>query len=164
MSSPASFHWRDASREDVAEVLRLVRGLAEYEKMAQEFRATEADYLAAFFGPRPRAHALLAEVAGRAVGVCIWYYTYSSFAGKAAIWIEDAFIEPEHRRQGIGRAVFALLARRAVDEGCAALEWNVLDWNAPAIAAYRAMGAVGREQWTDQRVSGAALVALAGRG
>ena len=156
--------WRDADIGDVPQILRLVRGLAEYEKIAHEFHATEADYKAAFFGPYPQAFAMLAEVEGRPAGVCVWYRTFSSFAGRPALWIEDIFVEPAYRKRGLARAVFSLLAKRAVEEGCAALEWNVLDWNAPAIAAYRAMGAVGREEWTDQRVSGQALIALAGKG
>jgi len=156
--------WRDATPDDVDEVHRLVRGLAEYEKLLHEFHATPQDFAASLFSPRPVAHAMLAEVDGRAVGVCLWYRTFPSFAGRPAIWIEDVFVEPAHRRRGLGRAVFCHLAARALDEGCAALEWNVLDWNAPAIAAYRAMGAVPREQWTDQRVSGDALIRLAGKG
>ena len=156
--------WRDAAREDVPEVFRLVRGLAEYEKLLHEFHATVEDFTAALFGPNPVAHAMLAEVEGQAVGVCLWYRTYASFLGRPAIWIEDVFIEPAHRRKGLGSAAFRRLAARAVEEGCAALEWNVLDWNAPAIAAYRAMGAVPREGWTDQRVSGQALIRLAGKG
>lgn len=156
--------WRDATLADVPDILRLVRGLAVYEKLEDEFQATEADYARAFFGPHPHAFAMLAEVDAAAVAVCVWYRTFSSFAGRPAIWIEDIFVDPGHRKQGLARAAFARLAARAVDEGCAALEWNVLDWNAPAIAAYRAMGAVGREEWTDQRVSGDALTALAGKG
>ena len=156
--------WRDAALEDVEEVHRLVRGLAEYEELLHEFRATPEDFRAALFGPNPVAHAMLAEVEGRAVGVCLWIRTFPSFMGRPAIWIEDVFVEPAHRRRGLGREAFRLLAARALDEGYAAVEWNVLDWNAPAIAAYRAMGAVPREGWTDQRVSGQALIRLAGRG
>jgi GNAT superfamily N-acetyltransferase len=156
--------WRDARPGDVDEVHRLVRALAAYEKLLPEFHATVPDFAAALFGPRPVAQALLAEVGGAAVGVCLWYRTFPSFAGRPAIWIEDVFVEPAHRRQGLGLAAFRLLAARAVAEGCAALEWNVLDWNAPAIAAYRAMGAIPRDGWTDQRVSGDALITLAGKG
>ncbi|MCX8134343.1 MAG: GNAT family N-acetyltransferase [Roseococcus sp.] len=156
--------WRDARREDLPEVFRLLRALAEYERLLHEFTATEADYAAALFGPSPAAQAMLAEAEGRAVGVCLWYRVFPSFTGKPGIWIEDVFVEPAHRRRGLGSAVFRLLARRVLAEGGAALEWNVLDWNAPAIAAYRAMGAVPREQWTDMRVSGEALRALAERG
>lgn len=156
--------WRDATPCDVDEVHRLVRGLAEHEKHLAEFHATPEDFKAWLFGERPAAQAMLAESGARAVGVCVWYRTFASFRGRPAIWIEDVFVEAEFRRQGLGRAVFRLLAARAVDEGCAALEWNVLNWNAPAIAAYRAMGAVPRDEWTDQRVSGEALLRLAGKG
>lgn len=156
--------WRDAAREDVEEVFRLVRGLAEYEELLHEFHATPEDFRAALFGPNPVAHAMLAEVEGRAVAVCLWIRTFPSFMGRPAIWIEDVFVEPAHRRRGLGREAFRLLAARALDEGYAAVEWNVLDWNAPAIAAYRAMGAEARDGWTDQRVSGDALIRLAGRG
>jgi diamine N-acetyltransferase len=155
--------WRDATRDDLPEVFRLVRALAEYEKLLHEFHATEADYAAALFGPAPAAQAMLAEVEGRAVAVCLWYRVFPSFSGKPGIWIEDVFVEPAQRRRGLGSAVFRLLAARVLAEGGAALEWNVLDWNAPAIAAYRAMGAVPRDQWTDMRVSGDALRALAER-
>jgi diamine N-acetyltransferase len=155
--------WRDATRADVPEVFRLLRALAEYEKLLAEFHATEADYAAALFGPRPAAQAMLAEIEGHAVGVCLWYRVFPSFSGKPGIWIEDVFVEPAHRRQGLGSAVFRMLAARVLAEGGSALEWNVLDWNAPAIAAYRAMGAVPRDQWTDMRVSGDALRALAER-
>ncbi|MBY0339085.1 MAG: GNAT family N-acetyltransferase [Acetobacteraceae bacterium] len=153
--------WRDATAADVGEVVRLVRGLAEYEKLLHEFVATEADYRAALEAGAIRA--MLAEEAGRAVAVCVYYGTFSTFAGKAGLWIEDIFVEPEHRRRGLARAAFAEVARRALDEGCAWVEWNVLDWNAPAIAAYRAMGAEPREGWQDMRVSGDALKTLAGR-
>ena len=156
--------WRDATLDDVDEVFRLVRGLAEYEKHLAEFHATVEDFRTWLFGDRPTAQAMLAEIDGRAVAVCVWYRTFASFLGRPAIWIEDVFIEPAHRRQGLGSAAFRLLAAREVDEGCGALEWNVLDWNAPAIAAYRAMGAVPREEWTDQRLSGGALIRLAGKG
>jgi diamine N-acetyltransferase len=156
--------WRDATRADLPEVFRLVRALAEYERLLHEFVATEADYAAALFGPSPAAQAMLAEVQGRAVAVCLWYRIFPSFSGKPGIWIEDVFVEPAHRRKGLGTAVFRLLAARVLAEGGATLEWNVLDWNAPAIAAYRGMGAVPRDQWTDMRVSGDALRALAGKG
>ena len=143
---------------------RLVRDLAAYENLLHEFDATPTDFAAGLFGAQPMAHAMLAEADGAAVGVCLWYRTFSSFAGRPAIWIEDAFVEPAHRGRGLARAAFNLLAQRALAGGCVAVEWNVLDWNAPAIAAYRAMGAVARDGWTDQRVSGDALIRLAGKG
>jgi diamine N-acetyltransferase len=153
--------WRDATAADVGEVFRLVRGLAVYERLEHEFLATEGDYRAALEAGSIRA--MLAEEQGRAVAVCVYYRTFSTFAGKAGLWIEDIFVEPEHRRRGLARAAFAEVARRALGEGCAWVEWNVLDWNEPAIAAYRAMGAEPRTGWQDMRVSGEALNALAGR-
>jgi len=160
----AGFIWRKTSPADVTHIHRLLHGLAVYEKMEREFTATPEQLAEALFSERPLAEAMLAEVEGQVVALCLWYRIFSSFAGKAELWIEDIFVEPEHRRKGIAKAAFRLVAQRALDEGCAAIGWNVLDWNKPAIAAYRAMGAVGREEWTDQRVTGPALVALAGRG
>ncbi|MCW8085409.1 GNAT family N-acetyltransferase [Sabulicella glaciei] len=155
------FRWRATTKADVPEILRLVRALAEYERIPHEFTAIVADYERAFFGPAPEAEAMLCELEGRVVAVCVVARTFSTFAGKPGLWIEDIFVEPEHRRKGIARAAFAAVAQRAVAEGCAHLEWNVLDWNAPAIAAYEAMGAVPRNEWTDMRVSGPALARLA---
>ncbi|MDB5416495.1 MAG: family N-acetyltransferase [Rubritepida sp.] len=156
--------WRETVPADVAQVHGLLRKLAEYEKIEHEFVVTEADLSAALYGEQPKAQAMLAEVEGKAVGVCLWYRTFNSFAGKPGIWIEDVYVDPGYRNRGIARAAFRLLAARALDEGCTAVEWNVLDWNAPAISAYRAMGASARDGWTDQRVSGPALATLAGRG
>jgi diamine N-acetyltransferase len=125
--------------------------------------ATETDFQAALFGASPDATALLAEAAGQPVAVCIYRRSFSTFAGKPGLWIEDIFVEPAHRGRGLARAAFAVVAQRALDMGCAAIGWNVLDWNAPAIAAYRAMGAEPQTGWTDMRVSGPALATLAGK-
>ncbi len=151
--------WRDAAAEEAGEVHRLLRGLAAYERLEHEFHATEADIAQAMAAGA--IHAMLCEVEGRAVAVCVATRTFSTFAGRAGLWIEDIFVEPEFRRRGIATAAFAAVARRAIAEGAGFVEWNVLDWNAPAIAAYRAMGAVARDGWTDMRLSGAALTRLA---
>jgi len=156
------FTLREATPDDLRLVVRFVRALAEYEKLAHEAKGTEEDFRAALFGPRPHAGAIIAEVEGAAVGLCVWHYTFSTFTARHGIWVEDIFIDPAHRRKGIARAIFRRLARRVKEEGGARLEWNVLDWNEPAIAAYRAMGARALDQWTTQRVDGAALDALAG--
>lgn len=160
MNTP--FTLRDATPADVPTVTRLVRALAEYEKLAHEAKGTDADFHAALFGPTPRAGALIAEVDGRPVGLCVWYRTFSTFTARHGIWVEDVFVEEPYRGRGIARAMFRTLARRVIDEGGARLEWNVLDWNAPAIAAYRAMGARSMDAWKIQRVDGAALKTLAG--
>jgi GNAT superfamily N-acetyltransferase len=159
--SAATLTLREAVPADLSAVIRLVRELAEYEKLAHEITATDADYAAALFGPAPRAQALIAEIDDTPVGVAVWFYNFSTFAGQPGIYIEDVFVEPAHRGKGIGQAIFRHLARRAVAEGCARLEWAVLDWNEPAIRFYRALGARPMEEWTVQRVSGAALSALA---
>ncbi|MFL1461283.1 GNAT family N-acetyltransferase [Roseococcus sp. DSY-14] len=158
MTGPA---WRDAEERDVPAIHRLLRAMAAYEKLEHEFRATAEDYRRELFGPAPSARALVAEAAGEAVAVCLFHRTFPSFSGRAALWIEDIFVQPAHRRRGLARAAFAEVARRALAEGCGFVEWNVLDWNAPAIAAYRAMGAVARDGWTDMRLSGDALTRLA---
>ncbi len=152
---------RVATPDDVPTVLRFVRALADYERLAHEVRATEADFRAALFGPSPRAHALLAERDGAAVGFAVWFYDFSTFEGRPGLFVEDVFVEPAHRGAGVGRAIFAWLARRALQEGCSRMNWSVLDWNAPSIAFYRGIGAVAQDGWTTQRLAGDALAALA---
>ena len=153
---------REAIPADLPTVLRFVRALAEYERLAHEVRATEADFRRALFGEPRRAHALLAEIDGAAVGFAVWFYDFSTFEGCPGLFVEDVFVDPEQRGQGIGRAIFAWLARRALREGCTRMNWSVLDWNAPSIAFYRGLGAVAQDEWTVQRLSGDALAALAG--
>ncbi len=155
---------RDARPGDAATILRFVRLLAEYEKLAHEVRATEAMLHEELFGPAPRAHALLVESGGAAVGFALWFYSFSTFTGRASLYVEDVFVLPEHRGAGIGRAIFADLARRAVAQKCERMDWSVLDWNAPAIGFYRGIGAVPVRGWTLQRLSGEALAALAAQG
>jgi GNAT superfamily N-acetyltransferase len=159
-----SFKLRNATPEDCATIVDFVRALAEFEKLGHEAKGTEKDFKAALFGPRPLAGAVIAEVDSLPVAVCIWYRTFSTFTARHGIWVEDIFVDPAHRGKGIARAIFRNLARQVVSEGGARLEWNVLDWNEPAIAAYRAMGAVPKSDWTMQRVDGAALTALASGG
>jgi len=159
----SEFGLRDARPDDLAEILRLVRALAEYEKLLHEAVGTEDDFRAALFGPNPRLFCTLAERDGRAVGQAIWFYNFSTFTGRHGIYLEDIFVEPQHRGLGIGEAFFRHLAARAVAEGCTRVEWQVLDWNEPAIRFYRKIGARGMEEWRVQRLSGDALTALAGR-
>jgi GNAT superfamily N-acetyltransferase len=155
------FVLRDARPEDLPEVVRLVRALAEYEKLLHEAVGTEEDFRAAMFGPNPRAHCTLAEAEGRAVGVAIWFFNFSTFTGRPGLYLEDIFVEPAHRGRGIGKAFFQHLAARAVAEGCARMEWQVLDWNKPAVRFYRKLGARGMDEWRVQRLTGDALKALA---
>jgi GNAT superfamily N-acetyltransferase len=162
VTSAPGFLIRDARPRDAETVHRLVLALAEYEKLGHEARATAQDFYGAL--ATKRVQGLIAEVDGESAGFCLYYETFSTFTGRAGYWIEDVFVEPAHRRLGIGSAFFRAVAKRAVAEGHARVEWSVLDWNEPAIAFYRRIGAVGLNEWTDQRLDGEALQALAAQG
>jgi GNAT superfamily N-acetyltransferase len=159
-----SLTFRDAVPGDEGRVAWFVRALAEYEKLEHEARATEADFARALFGSPPRCHALFAECDGQAVGFALWFYNFSTFAGRHGLYVEDVFVLPGHRGGGIGKAIFRDLARRAVAQGCVRMEWSVLDWNSPAVGFYRSIGARGMDEWTVQRLTGDALQALAQSG
>ena len=153
--------FRDAQPGDEGIVAHFVRALAEYEKLAHEAVATDADFRRALFGSPPRAHALIIEDSGEPVGLALWYYNFSTFVGRHGLYVEDVFVMPAKRGRGIGRAVFRELARRAVAQGCVRMEWSVLDWNEPSIAFYRSLGAKAMDDWTLQRLEGGALRAVA---
>jgi len=159
--SAAACTLRDATPDDIPTILRLVRALAEFEKLLHEVDATEAHFHAALFGDRPRAHAILAELDGAEVGFGLWFYNFSTFSGRPGLYIEDVYVEPDHRGRGIGRMIFRELARRALAAGCARMQWSVLDWNKSAIDFYRSIGATAMDEWTVQRLNGTALAALA---
>ena len=157
-----TFTLRDATPADVPDVLRLVRGLAEYEKLLHEAVANEGDFQLALFGPVPRAYAVLAEVAGhRPVGLALWYYTFSTFTGRPDIFLEDLFVEPAFRGTGIGLGLLRHLARRALEENCRRIEWRVLNWNQPSIDFYASLGATAMQDWHVRQLGGSALAALA---
>lgn len=153
---------RPARREDVPAILALIRGLAEYEQLAHEVEADEPTLADTLFGERPCAEVVIAQADGAAAGFALFFHTYSTFLAKPGLYLEDLFVEPRLRGIGIGRRLMAHLARLAVERGCGRFEWTVLDWNAPAIGFYRSLGAVGMDGWTTQRVSGDALLRLAG--
>ncbi len=152
---------RNAMPEDVSLVACFVRALADYEKLAHLAIGTDEQFAALLFGTPPRAHALIAEWDGAPIGFALWYFAVSTFAARTKLYVEDVFVTPEARNRGIGRAIFADLARRAIAAGSVSMEWSVLDWNAPSIAFYRSIGATPQEGWTTQRLTGAALEALA---
>ncbi|WP_414473673.1 N-acetyltransferase family protein [Microvirga sp. M2] len=152
---------RKAEERDTALVFSFIRDLAEYERLAHEVDATEADIAQALFGPNPRAFADIAEWESRPAGFALWFYNFSTFRGRHGIYLEDLLVRPEFRSKGIGKALLKHLARRCVTEGLARLEWWVLDWNEPALKVYRAIGAVPMDEWTVQRVTGDALTRLA---
>ncbi|HUR42303.1 MAG TPA: GNAT family N-acetyltransferase [Verrucomicrobiae bacterium] len=151
---------RAATAADVSEILRLIQALADYEKLRDEAVATVEDLRHTLFGTRPAAEVLLAEVDGRAVGMALFFPNYSTFLGKPGIYLEDLFVEPALRGQGIGKALLRAVARLAVERGCGRFEWSVLDWNQPAIDFYRSLGAKPMSDWTIYRVTGEALARL----
>ena len=152
---------RPACDDDVPLVLTLIRELAEYERMAEEVTAAEADIRQALFGPAPSAEAVIAEVEGRPAGFALFFHSFSTFAGRRGLYLEDLYVRPEHRGRGIGRGLLRHLARLARERGCHRFEWSVLDWNALAIRSYRRAGAVAMDEWTVYRLTGAALDRLA---
>lgn len=152
---------RPAEPRDVAAMHRFVLDLAAYEREPDAVVATPADLDRALFGERATAFAHVAEVDGRVVGLAVWFLNYSTWLGRNGIYLEDLYVEPGYRGRGLGRDLLITLARVAVAHGYPRFEWSVLDWNAPAVDFYRALGAVGQDEWTVQRVSGPALAALA---
>jgi GNAT superfamily N-acetyltransferase len=155
---------RMAGPEDAGTIAALVRELAIYEKLEQHAKATAEDFHRHLFGPRPAAEAALAELDGNAVGFALWFTTFSTFRGQPGVYLEDIFVKSEFRGRGIGKALLAAVAARAVERGCGRLEWSVLNWNSPAIGFYRALGARPMEEWTVYRVDGEALWRLADKG
>lgn len=152
---------RPARPADARAILRLIRGLAEYERLLHEVTATEAELEEALFAARPRAHALLAETGGEVVGLALFYYTFNTFKLRPNIFLEDLFVEPAHRGTGLGLALMRRLAQRAVAENCGRVEWRVLNWNQPSIDFYRRLGAEPIRHWHTLLLGGDALAALA---
>jgi GNAT superfamily N-acetyltransferase len=153
---------RPARRPDAPAIYRFIRDLAEYEKLLHAVRATERDIAELLFGAAPHASCEIAEIDGEPVGFALWFYNVSTFEGRAGIYVEDLFVQPEARGQGAGKALLAALARRCVEENLGRLEWAVLDWNTPAIDFYDSVGALSMSDWTVRRVTGDTLKALAG--
>lgn len=152
---------RVASPTDIPLILEFIRKLAEYERLLHEVECSEADIRRDLFGENPRAFCDIAEVGGRPVGFALWFYSYSTFRGRAGIYLEDLFVEPEARGEGAGKALLRRLAQRCVEADLGRLEWAVLDWNAPSIAFYDSLGAMKKEGWTVRRLYGEALSGLA---
>lgn len=152
---------RPATRDDVALILDLIRGLAEYEKLTHECVATEDSLSQTLFGEHPAAEVVIAEEDGKAAGFALFFTNYSTFLARPGMYLEDIFVYPALRGRGIGLRLIQHLAQIAVTRGYGRFEWSVLDWNTPAITFYRSLGAVPMDGWTVQRVSGDALLRLA---
>ena len=155
-------HIRTAIETDVPVILALIRELAAYEKLTHACVATEALLREHLFGAERAAEALVAEEGGGVVGYAVFFKTFSTFLGRPGIYLEDIYVQPAHRRKGIGKALLREVARMAVARGYGRVEWAVLNWNVPSIEFYKALGAVGLEEWTMMRLTGEALGKFAG--
>jgi GNAT superfamily N-acetyltransferase len=152
---------RRGTERDVPTILKLIRGLAEYERLAHEMEATAARVRAHGFGRRRYFETIIARRGGKPVGFALYFFTYSTFLARPTLYLEDLFVLPEERGTGAGKALLRALARIAVRRGCGRLEWAVLDWNRPAIGFYKRLGAKLRRQWILTRLTGAPLRRLA---
>jgi len=148
---------RAANRSDVPAILALIRELAAYEHLTDACVATEELLAKNLFGEGRAAEALVAEEEGLVVGYAIYFKTFSTFLARPGIYLEDIYVQPNHRGRGIGKGMLREIARVAVDRGYGRVEWSVLDWNTPSIEFYKSLGAVPMEEWTMYRLSGDAL-------
>jgi GNAT superfamily N-acetyltransferase len=152
---------RRARTDEAGVVLSLVRELAEYEKLSHEVEATETMIAEALFGDNPRLFCDIAEWNAEVAGFAVWFINFSTFSGRSGIYLEDLFVRPSLRGNGIGKALLSHLAQECVANNWSRLQWAVLDWNAPSIAFYKSLGAVMLDEWTICKVAGPALHALA---
>lgn len=158
MNSKLSF--RKAEREDIPLILQFIKELAEYEKMSDEVVADEAT-LDTWIFEKQKAEVIFALEDGKEVGFALFFHNFSTFLGKAGIYLEDLYVKPEYRKKGYGKAILKKLAQIATERGCGRLEWWCLDWNKPIIDFYLSMGAKPMSDWTVYRVSGESLSDLA---
>ena len=152
---------RAATVQDVPTILRCIRALAEYERLADKVVATEELLREALFGERPAAEVVLAFDGDSVAGFALWFRSFSTFLARPGIYLEDLFVFPEYRRRGLGRRLLAHLAHTAVERGYGRVEWAVLDWNKDAMRFYKSLGAAPIDEWTICRLTGDALPALA---
>ncbi|WP_174301712.1 GNAT family N-acetyltransferase [Caulobacter sp. S45] len=154
---------RSAETRDCTLVADLIGELAVYERLEHEAKAKPEDIRAALFGEAPRAFCEIAEVDGEPVGFALWFYNFSTFVGRSGLYLEDLFVRPQARGRGAGKALLRALARRCLAEDLGRMEWAVLDWNAPALAFYDALGSRSLDDWRIRRLTGEALAKLAAR-
>jgi GNAT superfamily N-acetyltransferase len=145
-------------RHELGELVKLIRELAEFEKLLEQVVATEGSLEAALFCDRPVAQAILARVHGEIVGFALFFHNFSTFLGRPGLYLEDLYVRPQYRGKGYGDALLRHLARVAVERGCGRMEWSVLNWNQRAIDFYRKMGARPMNEWTVFRLDGDSLV------
>lgn len=152
---------RSASVSDVGLILQFIRDLAEYERDPKAVTATEADLIRDGFSSDPKFRVIIAEWDGKPAGFALFFYNYSTWLGRPGLYLEDLFVRTEFRGKGIGKALLLYLGRLAVEENCGRFQWQVLDWNSPAIHFYESLGAKVMKEWLTMRVEGDALMRLA---
>jgi GNAT superfamily N-acetyltransferase len=155
---------RPALQSDIPLILQFIRELAEYEREPQAAVATEADLLRDGWGPEPKFHCIIAEWDGTPAGFGLYFYNYSTWQGRPGLYVEDVFVRPNFRRLGIGKTLFVHMAQIAVRENCGRFQWQILDWNKPAIDFYESFGAKVMSEWLTMRMEGDALEKLAQQG
>lgn len=155
------FTIRFAHVQDAGTILEFIRKIAAYEKMSEEVVTTEKDVQQALFSSPPTAEAVLGEYEGIPVSFAVFFHNFSTFTGRAGLYLEDLFVDPEWRGRGMGKILLLFLARLARDRGCRRFEWTVLDWNEPAVHFYKSLGAVPMDEWTVYRLHDKALEDLA---
>lgn len=153
------FEIRFATREDAPLILEFIRNLAEYEKMLDQVVATEDGLIESLFD-KQQAEVIIGEEMGKPVGFALFFHNYSTFLGKANLYLEDLYVRPEFRGKGYGKILLSYLGKIAVERNCGRLDWWCLDWNTPSIEFYKEMGAVPMDEWTVYRVEGEQLKAL----
>ncbi|KAF3884272.1 MULTISPECIES: GNAT family N-acetyltransferase [Nostocales] len=163
MSANTKLVLRFAEPTDCDALFELVKALAEYEKLSHAVTGNASLLKEHLFGTPKYVEAIVAEYAGQTVGFALFFYNYSTFLTKPGIYLEDLFVLPEYRGQGVGKSLLTKVAQIAVERGCGRLEWSVLDWNEPAIAFYRRMGASILDDWRICRVTGEELTRLGGK-
>lgn len=161
MTIDRTYSIRPARPEDVPAIVRLIRGLANYEHLEDSVDLDPERLRAHLFGQPAYAEALVCEQDGAIIGFALFFHNYSTFLARPGIYLEDLYVEPDHRGRGVGKALLARLAAITVERECGRLEWSVLNWNTPAIAFYEAIGAEPLSDWHTRRLTGDALHALA---
>lgn len=153
--------FRYAQREDTGLILQFIRELADYEKMLDQVVADEST-LEEWLFDKQKAEVIFAMVDGKEIGFALFFHNFSTFLGRAGLYLEDLYVQPEYRGNGYGKAILKKLAAIAVERGCGRLEWWCLDWNKPSIEFYRSLGAQPMDEWTVYRIAGDTLTSLAG--
>jgi GNAT superfamily N-acetyltransferase len=156
-----NFQIKPATADDVALIRRLIHELAEYERAPDDAVATEEGLREVLFGKEAAAHVLIAREDKEPVGFAVYFFNFSTWLGRAGLYLEDLFVRPEHRGKGYGRALLVRLAQIANERGCGRMEWAVLDWNDPAIQFYRKLGAKPMDEWTVFRLTQDGIAQLA---